>query len=120
MERAIGVLKSRFRSLQTYRRLQYEPERAAFIIGACSALQNLCLDEPLTEEEDVDATDPDDNEPPPVAVYTQGAAGRLTYLRWRAVRNGFVELFRRTRLQRLTCLRTVRRQLRRQLQRRQH
>ncbi|KAK8778570.1 hypothetical protein V5799_020088 [Amblyomma americanum] len=61
VERAIGVLKSRFRCLQRYRTLQYEPERAAFIIGACAALHNLCLNDPLPEEGDVDATDPDNN-----------------------------------------------------------
>lgn len=66
VERAIGVLKSRFRCLQRYRTLQYEPERAAYIIGACAALHNLCLEDPMPDEDDEDGTDLDDNNGPPL------------------------------------------------------
>nr|XP_054919806.1 putative nuclease HARBI1 [Dermacentor andersoni] len=45
VERCIGLLKSRFRCLQRYRALHYEPERVANIVAACAVLHNLCLDE---------------------------------------------------------------------------
>nr|XP_050027951.1 putative nuclease HARBI1 [Dermacentor andersoni] len=45
VERCIGLLKSRFRCLQRYRALHYEPDRAANILAACAVLHNLCLDE---------------------------------------------------------------------------
>ncbi|KAH7941872.1 hypothetical protein HPB49_018206 [Dermacentor silvarum] len=38
VERCIGLLMSRFRSLQRYRTLLYEPERAANIVAACVVL----------------------------------------------------------------------------------
>ncbi|KAH7950532.1 hypothetical protein HPB49_025508 [Dermacentor silvarum] len=45
VERCIRLLKSRFRCLQRYRALHYEPDRAANIVAACAVLHNLCLDE---------------------------------------------------------------------------
>ncbi|XP_072142665.1 putative nuclease HARBI1 [Dermacentor andersoni] len=45
VERCIGLLKSRFRCLQRYRALHYEPDRTANIVAACAVLHNLCLDE---------------------------------------------------------------------------
>nr|XP_054921457.1 putative nuclease HARBI1 [Dermacentor andersoni] len=45
VEWCIGLLKSRFRCLQRYRTLQYEPDRAANIVAAYAVLHNLCLDE---------------------------------------------------------------------------
>ncbi|KAH7945007.1 hypothetical protein HPB49_004744 [Dermacentor silvarum] len=44
MERCIGVLKSKFHCLQHFRTLLYSPDRAARIIYACVALQNIALD----------------------------------------------------------------------------
>ncbi|KAH7936517.1 hypothetical protein HPB49_000558 [Dermacentor silvarum] len=38
VERCIGLLLSRFRCLQRYRTLIYEPERAANIVAACAVL----------------------------------------------------------------------------------
>ncbi|KAH7977963.1 hypothetical protein HPB49_004097 [Dermacentor silvarum] len=38
VERCIGLLMSRFRCLQRYRTLLYEPERAANIVAACAVL----------------------------------------------------------------------------------
>ncbi|KAH7977744.1 hypothetical protein HPB49_003362 [Dermacentor silvarum] len=38
VERCIGLLMSRFRCLQPYRTLLYEPERAANIVAACAVL----------------------------------------------------------------------------------
>uniref|UniRef100_A0A023G5D7 Putative pif ele1 orf1-h 1e-40-j 4 n=1 Tax=Amblyomma triste TaxID=251400 RepID=A0A023G5D7_AMBTT len=93
VERCIGVLKSRFRCLQRYRTLHYQPERAAFIIGACVALHNLCLGAPLPADED--ATGYDSNGRPLPDGYLPGPGARLTYVQGQAVRRDIIELFRR-------------------------
>ncbi|KAK8767469.1 hypothetical protein V5799_005750 [Amblyomma americanum] len=80
VERCIGVLKSRFRFLQRYRKLQYEPEQAVVIIAACAALHKICLEEALAADED-DTTDDPDNGPPLLAGYLAGTGSRMTYLR---------------------------------------
>ncbi|XP_070387742.1 putative nuclease HARBI1 [Dermacentor albipictus] len=59
VERCIGILKSRLRSLQRYRTLLYNPDRAATIIAACAALHNIAL---AAREPD------DDSDVPPAAV----------------------------------------------------
>ncbi|XP_049268360.1 uncharacterized protein LOC125757157 isoform X2 [Rhipicephalus sanguineus] len=58
VERCIGVLKSRFQSLQRYRTLLYNPDRAA-IIAACAALHDIALaaHEPVLEGDDDDTDD---------------------------------------------------------------
>lgn len=43
VERCIGVLKSKFRCLQHFRTMLYNPDRAAQIIYACFALHNIAL-----------------------------------------------------------------------------
>ncbi|KAH8024663.1 hypothetical protein HPB51_000394 [Rhipicephalus microplus] len=43
-ERCIGVLKSKFRCLQHFRTILYNPDRASRIIYACVALHNIELD----------------------------------------------------------------------------
>lgn len=44
VERAFGVLKSRFRCLHHHRTLHYTPQRAAIIIYACFILHNTMID----------------------------------------------------------------------------
>ena len=57
VERCIGVLKSRFQSLQRNRTLFYNPDRAATIIAACAALHDIALaaHELVLEGDDDDA-----------------------------------------------------------------
>ncbi|KAJ8968733.1 hypothetical protein NQ314_002147, partial [Rhamnusium bicolor] len=43
VERCIGVLKQRFRSIFKHRVLNYDPYRAAHIIYSCAILHNLCI-----------------------------------------------------------------------------
>ncbi|XP_049276148.1 uncharacterized protein LOC125760310 [Rhipicephalus sanguineus] len=59
VERCIGVLKSRFQSLQRYQTLLYNPDRAATIIAACAALHDIALaaHEPVLEGHDDDTDD---------------------------------------------------------------
>ncbi|KAH7932822.1 hypothetical protein HPB49_003260 [Dermacentor silvarum] len=54
VECCIGPLKSRFRCLQMYRALHYEPDRAANIVAACAVLHNLRLDEGDSAFDEVD------------------------------------------------------------------
>ncbi|KAG0414179.1 hypothetical protein HPB47_008679 [Ixodes persulcatus] len=57
--RCIGMSKNRFRCLQRYRALHYDPDRACNIATACAILHNVCLystipepsPEPLVSEE---------------------------------------------------------------------
>nr|XP_037280721.1 putative nuclease HARBI1 [Rhipicephalus microplus] len=44
VERCIGVLKSKFRCLQHFRTMLYNPDRAGRIIYACAALHNIASD----------------------------------------------------------------------------
>lgn len=43
VEQCIGLLKMRFRCLQKYRTLHFNPERCTNIITACAILHNVCL-----------------------------------------------------------------------------
>ncbi|CAN7942150.1 unnamed protein product, partial [Ixodes hexagonus] len=43
VERCIGILKNRFRCLQSYRALHYDPIRSCNIVTACAILHNVCL-----------------------------------------------------------------------------
>ncbi|XP_040079079.1 putative nuclease HARBI1, partial [Ixodes scapularis] len=75
VERCIGMLKNRFRCLQRYRALHYDPDRACNIATACAILHNVCLystisepsPEPLVSEEsdsedsESDSSDSDTN-----------------------------------------------------------
>ncbi|XP_054091718.1 putative nuclease HARBI1 [Zeugodacus cucurbitae] len=64
IERAFGVLKSRFRCLSKHPILHYSPEKAAMIIYACTILHNILLkhgvvadlgfEEVLEESQDID------------------------------------------------------------------
>lgn len=53
VERAIGLLKGRFRCLCKQRMLHYKPEVCSKIINACASLHNICLNmnDILLEEE---------------------------------------------------------------------
>uniref|UniRef100_A0A131YY73 Nuclease HARBI1 n=1 Tax=Rhipicephalus appendiculatus TaxID=34631 RepID=A0A131YY73_RHIAP len=133
VERCIGVLKSRFRCLQRYRTLLYNPDRAATIVGACAALHNIALaaHEPVLEGDD-DDTDGDDNPngsddsddaeapqavaelPPPSQ---RERASRQVYLRGQQQRNRVVNLFRGPQGAHAEHLRRVRRRLQRPRQR---
>ncbi|XP_055852085.1 putative nuclease HARBI1 isoform X2 [Episyrphus balteatus] len=52
VERCIGVMKSRWRSILEERKLRYSPKRAAQIINVCAALHNICIEngEPLLDD----------------------------------------------------------------------
>ncbi|XP_070385515.1 putative nuclease HARBI1 [Dermacentor albipictus] len=79
VDTCIGVLKIRFRCLQCYRTLLYNPDRAATIIAACAALHNIAL-------ATVDLVDPP---APPMRV----PPPRELYLRGQQKRNRVVNLF---------------------------
>ncbi|KAH6935481.1 hypothetical protein HPB50_006181 [Hyalomma asiaticum] len=98
VERCIGVLKSRFRCLQSYQTLLYKPDRAAGIVSACAARHNIALE----AGEPVFAEDTDGGAMPPAPV--RGSAclpedgqlrrNRELFLRGREQRRAVVSLFR--------------------------
>lgn len=95
VERCIGVLKSKFRCLQHFRTMLYNPERAARIVYACVALHNIALDAgDWTLDEyswDVQpAGDPDEPEEP---GESQVLEPRDVLLRGRQQRSAVVALF---------------------------
>ncbi|XP_037555700.2 putative nuclease HARBI1 [Dermacentor silvarum] len=122
VERCIGLLKSRFRCLQRYRALHYEPERAANIVAACAVLHNLCLDEGDSAFDEVDDDDSSNsnsdeaNGGPLPLVVPRARAARIMYLKGCAARDNVITLFGTTRQQHQHYLR---RRLRRQQHRQQ-
>lgn len=60
VERCIGMLKNRFRCLQRYRTLHYDPAKATNIVTVCAILHNICIHcnlpepEPLSRLDDCD------------------------------------------------------------------
>ncbi|XP_064463433.1 putative nuclease HARBI1 [Ornithodoros turicata] len=90
VEKCIGLLKSRFRCLQRYRTLHYNPHRASNIVVARAVLHNICIHAraPPTEDagegddddggEDTPATtsSPNADAPPDREIYNIGAAVR--------------------------------------------
>ncbi|XP_072142672.1 putative nuclease HARBI1 [Dermacentor andersoni] len=122
VERCIGPLKSRFRCLQRYRALHYEPDRAANIVAACAVLHNLCLDEGDVLLDDVSddsssssSSDDESGNLSPQRVPRVRAA-RMMYLRGCAARDNVISSFGTTRQQHQHYLQRVRRRLRRQQQ----
>lgn len=60
VERAIGVLKNRWRCLLRHRVLHYHPDVAAKIINACCVLHNMCINRVGIDFEDNIAEDGND------------------------------------------------------------
>ncbi|KAH7970373.1 hypothetical protein HPB49_004852 [Dermacentor silvarum] len=123
VERCIGLLMSRFRCLQRYRTLLYEPERAANIVAACAVLHtNLRLSEGDKDDDDesdddssTSSSSQDDNNGYPIPHGLPRNRGtRLNYLRGRAVRDSVIGMFDTTRAQHMHYLRSVWLHLRRQ------
>ncbi|XP_070386369.1 putative nuclease HARBI1 [Dermacentor albipictus] len=120
VERCIGLLKSRFRCLQRYRALHYEPDRAANIVAACVVLHNLCLDEggvldDVGDDSRGSSSDNESGNPSPQRV-PRARAARLMYLKGCAARDNVISSFGTTRQQHQHYLKRVRRRLRRQQQ----
>nr|XP_050038379.1 putative nuclease HARBI1 [Dermacentor andersoni] len=85
VERYIGLLKSRFRCLQRYRALHYEPDRAANIVAACAVLHNLCLDEgdvldDVSDDSSNSSSDDENGNPSPQRVPCVKAARMMHHL----------------------------------------
>lgn len=126
VERCIGVLKSRFRCLQHYRTLLYNPDRAATIIAACAALHNIALAacEPAFAEDEGEEPPPyeqaTDVDRPPSADQPQSPVWAATQqditLRGQLHRNRVVNLFRVHRSVHADHLRRVRHRLLRRRQ----
>ncbi|XP_042149273.1 putative nuclease HARBI1 [Ixodes scapularis] len=88
VERCIGMLKNKFRCLQGYRALHYDPERACNIATACVVLHNVCIyctipepvPEPLvsdeSDSEDCEGSDSSDCEPQARTLRERGQAMR--------------------------------------------
>lgn len=114
VERCIGLLKSRFRCLQRYRALHYEPERAANIVAACAVLHNLCLDEgdvlldDVSDDSSNSSSDDESGNPSPQRV-PRVRASRMMYLRGCAARDRVISSFGTTRQQHQHYLKRVRR-----------
>nr|XP_037279891.1 putative nuclease HARBI1 [Rhipicephalus microplus] len=93
VERCIGVLKSKFRCLQHFRTMLYNPDRAGRIIYACAALHNIALDAgDWTLDEyvgDMPPVEDDDKEPGESHVLTP----RNVLLRGQQQRSAVVGLF---------------------------
>ena len=51
VERAFGVLKTRFRCLHKHRTLHYSPQKAAIIIYSCAILHNILIDNAVAIED---------------------------------------------------------------------
>nr|XP_050036101.1 putative nuclease HARBI1 [Dermacentor andersoni] len=123
VERCIGLLKSRFRSLQRYRALHYEPDRAANIVAACVVLHNLCLDEgdvldDVSDDSSNSSSDDENGNPSPKRVPRVRAA-RMMYLKGCAARDNVISSFGTTRQEHQHYLQRVRRRLRQQQYRQQ-
>jgi len=81
VERAIGMLKGRWRCLCKQRMLHYKPTTASKIINACSVLHNICIDNFDANSEDEEYYEPyDANDqvqfPAGNALHTEGNNNR--------------------------------------------
>ncbi|XP_070378142.1 putative nuclease HARBI1 [Dermacentor albipictus] len=115
--RCIGLLKSRFRCLQWYSALHYEPDHAANIVAACAVLHNLCLDEGDVLDDVSDDSSRSGN-PSPQTV-PRVTVARVMYLKGCAARDNVISSFGTTRKQHQFYMQRVRRRLRRQQHRQQ-
>lgn len=90
IERAIGVLKSRFRSLshKTNGYLQFEPERCVNIITACIILHNYCRTRNLPSEVDIISDSSFDNLTPSI----DNSGSSIPLMRGKQRRNEFIRL----------------------------
>ncbi|XP_070383737.1 putative nuclease HARBI1 [Dermacentor albipictus] len=99
VEQYTGLLKSRFRCLQRYRTLHYEPDHATNIVAACAVLHNLCLDEgDVSDGVSDDSNSSSDNENVPlvlgsVPIDTWAATGGAGATGTAAGRSSSLELF---------------------------
>lgn len=88
IERAFGVLKSRFRCIHKDRTLHYKPPKAAKIIYACIILHNILINTGFLDQIRVDE-DIEDNDvenvmevprPTPNEYFSEGRRIRSTYI----------------------------------------
>ncbi|KAH7959380.1 hypothetical protein HPB49_010655 [Dermacentor silvarum] len=126
----LGILKSRFRCLQSYRTLHYSPRKAATIVATCVALHNLCLQagDPLPDDPEDDDTSctsdaatrqvqPPQAPSPPLAQVVPPPRALLESAK--QARSAIINMFRLTRNLYIAYLQSVRRRMRRQMRRRQ-
>ncbi|KAH7941417.1 hypothetical protein HPB49_013601 [Dermacentor silvarum] len=123
VETCIGLLMSRFRCLQRYRTLLYEPERAANMVHVLSGTHYLRVSE--GDEDDDDASDDDsssssssselDNNGDPIPHgLRRNRSSRFNYLRGQAVPDSVIDMFDSTHAQHINYLRSMWLHLRRQ------
>ncbi|KAH7949367.1 hypothetical protein HPB49_008384 [Dermacentor silvarum] len=129
-ERCIGILKSRFRCLQSYRTLHYSPRKAATIVTACAALHNLCLqaEDPLPDDpEDDDTSCTSDAatrqvqppQAPSLPLAQVVPPPRALFESAKQARSAIINMFRLPRNLHIAYLQSVRRRMRPQMRRRQ-
>nr|XP_054922935.1 putative nuclease HARBI1 [Dermacentor andersoni] len=85
VERFIALLKSRFRCLQRYRALYYEPDCVANIVAVCAVLHSLCLDEgdvyvDVSDDSSNSSSDDENGNPSPQR-FPRVRAARIMYLK---------------------------------------
>lgn len=91
------MLKNRFRCLQRYRALHYDPDKATDIITACAILHNICLyckvPEPQQETNDDTSSNSDEDDDDVGNIQVGRAQGQQLSLRDRgtAVRHRVIQ-----------------------------
>lgn len=93
VERAFGLLKSRWRCLLKHRVLHYSPVTAAKIIYACVILHNICVDERLEIEDDDDEADEVDGDDEDVEVAAEADEMRRQTSEGMRIRNAYIRRY---------------------------